>query len=117
MEDNQVKKLVNKCFAMKGMPKVTAFAQEFSDGCKLHTISLSLFPTSVLIYFSLDYRTVPGPFQYPVRRECQLPISQIDHSGRQGLELEQNQCHDLFQLSPVGVLLRNKHHEDARQGQ
>ena len=116
MEDNQVKQLVNKCFAMKGMPKVTAFAQEFSDGCKLHTISLSL-PNKCTHMFSLDYRTVPGPFQYPVRRKCQLPISQIDHSGRQGLELEQNQCHDLFQLSPVGVLLRYKHHEDARQGQ
>ena len=32
MQDAQVKKLVNKVFAMKGLPKVTNFAQEFSDG-------------------------------------------------------------------------------------
>ena len=38
MEDKEVKKLVNKIFAMKGMPKVTNFAQEFSDGCKLATL-------------------------------------------------------------------------------
>ena len=34
MEDTQVKNLVNKIFAMKNMPKVTNFAQEFSDGGK-----------------------------------------------------------------------------------
>ena len=34
MEDTQVKKLVNKIFAMKGMPKVTNFAAEFADGGK-----------------------------------------------------------------------------------
>ena len=34
MEDKEVKKLVNKIFGMKNMPKVTNFAQEFSDGCK-----------------------------------------------------------------------------------
>ena len=37
MEDTQVKNLVNKIFAMKNMPKVTNFAQEFSDGGK-HTL-------------------------------------------------------------------------------
>ena len=37
MEDTQVKKLVNKIFAMKGLPKVTNFAQEFSDGGKQFT--------------------------------------------------------------------------------
>ena len=52
MEDNQVKQLVNKCFAMKGMPKVTAFAQEFSDGCKLHTISLSLPNKCTYMFFT-----------------------------------------------------------------
>ena len=35
MEDKAVKSLVNKIFAMKGMPKVTNFAAEFSDGGKL----------------------------------------------------------------------------------
>ena len=35
MEDKAVKSLVNKIFAMKGMPKVTKFAAEFSDGGKL----------------------------------------------------------------------------------
>ena len=34
MEDTEVKKLVNKIFAMKGLPKVTNFAQEFSNGGK-----------------------------------------------------------------------------------
>ena len=34
MEDTEVKKLVNRIFAMKGMPKVTNFASEFSDGGK-----------------------------------------------------------------------------------
>ena len=36
MEDTQVKQLVNKIFAMKGLPKVTKFAEEFADGRKLH---------------------------------------------------------------------------------
>ena len=34
MEDKEVKQLVNKIFQMKGLPKVTNFAQEFSDGGK-----------------------------------------------------------------------------------
>ena len=34
MEDKEVKQLVNKIFHMKGLPKVTNFAQEFSDGGK-----------------------------------------------------------------------------------
>ena len=34
MEDTQVKSLVNKIYAKKGLPKVTNFAQEFSDGGK-----------------------------------------------------------------------------------
>ena len=34
MEDVEVKKLVNKILGMKGHPKVTNFAQEFSDGGK-----------------------------------------------------------------------------------
>ena len=33
-QDKQVKKLVNRIFAMKGLPKVTKFAAEFSDGSK-----------------------------------------------------------------------------------
>ena len=36
MDDAEVKKLVNKIFAMKGLPKVTKFAEEFSDGGKSH---------------------------------------------------------------------------------
>ena len=40
MEDTQVKKLVNKIFAMKGMPKVTNFAAEFADGGKYPRIQL-----------------------------------------------------------------------------
>ena len=34
MQDGQVKKLVNRIFGIKGMPKVTNFAAEFSDGGK-----------------------------------------------------------------------------------
>ena len=34
MQDGQVKKLVNRIFGIKGLPKVTNFAAEFSDGGK-----------------------------------------------------------------------------------
>ena len=34
MEDVEVKNLVNKIFAMKGLAKVTNFAKEFSTGGK-----------------------------------------------------------------------------------
>ena len=37
MEDAELKKLVNKIFAMKGLPKVTSFAKEFQSGGKFHT--------------------------------------------------------------------------------
>ena len=49
MEDKEVKKLVNKIFGMKNMPKVTNFAQEFSDGCKS---SKKKLVESIIIKFS-----------------------------------------------------------------
>ena len=33
-EDKECKRLVNRIFAKKGVPKVTNFAKEFSDGSK-----------------------------------------------------------------------------------
>ena len=37
-EDKEVKKLVNRIFKMKGLPKVINFAQEFADGSKYFLI-------------------------------------------------------------------------------
>ena len=40
MDDPEVKKLVNRIFAMKGLPKVTKFAEQFSDGGKITVLSI-----------------------------------------------------------------------------
>ena len=39
MDDPEVKKLVNRIFTMKGLPKVTKFAEQFSDGGKITALS------------------------------------------------------------------------------
>ena len=51
MEDKEVKQLVNKIFQMKGLPKVTNFAQEFSDGGKYKITIFSNFFLHVLELF------------------------------------------------------------------
>ena len=53
MDDAEVKKLVNKIFAMKGLPKVTKFAEEFSDGGK-----------SINHYHTIPYQTTPSLTHY-----------------------------------------------------
>ncbi len=47
MEDKEVKSLVNKIFAMKGLPKVTNFAQEFSDGELFQTMFNILYEENI----------------------------------------------------------------------
>mmetsp|Transcript_42403 Transcript_42403/g.55912 ORF Transcript_42403/g.55912 Transcript_42403/m.55912 type:complete len:145 (+) Transcript_42403:70-504(+) len=47
MEDTQVKSLVNKIFAMKSMPKVTNFAQEFSDGALFQALFNILYEENI----------------------------------------------------------------------
>ena len=70
MEDKEVKQLVNKIFQMKGLPKVTNFAQEFSDGGKYKITIFSNF-------FLACNRTIPNYVQHIVRREYQLQDSQV----------------------------------------
>ena len=52
MEDKAVKSLVNKIFTMKGMPKVTNFAAEFSDGGKYSTYCV-IFINICLLFTAL----------------------------------------------------------------
>ena len=47
MEDKEVKQLVNKIFHMKGLPKVTNFAQEFSDGALFQTLFNILYEENI----------------------------------------------------------------------
>ena len=47
MEDTQVKQLVNKIFTMKGMPKVTNFAEEFSNGELFQTLFNHLYEENI----------------------------------------------------------------------
>ena len=47
MEDKEVKQLVNKIFQMKGLPKVTNFAQEFSDGALFQTLFNILYEENI----------------------------------------------------------------------
>ena len=47
MEDKEVKQLVNKIFQMKGLPKVTNFAQEFSDGELFQTMFNILYEENI----------------------------------------------------------------------
>ena len=63
MEDKEVKQLVNKIFAMKGLPKVTNFAQEFSDGGKYQQHLRGN-------YFC--FSTLPNAVQHFVRGEHRL---------------------------------------------
>ena len=72
MEDTEVKKLVNKIFAMKGMPKVTNFAQEFSDGGKSTTQSANIGLTLVSVC-----RAIPIDVQHSLRGEHQLQDRQV----------------------------------------
>ena len=47
MEDKQVKSLVNKIFAQKGLPKVKNFATEFSSGALFQTLFNILYDENI----------------------------------------------------------------------
>ena len=97
MEDKAVKSLVNKIFAMKGMPKVTKFAAEFSDGGKLQKFI-------VLTRFYALISSFPSPIQHSIRGEHQLQVIDFDSRRRQNSKLEPDQCPNLLQLLAARVL-------------
>ena len=93
-DDKEVKKLVNRIFGMKGLPKVTNFAQEFSDGSKCSPPYFSL----------LSHSQVLAIVQHIVRREHWLPTCNDEHGRGPTAKLEPNQRCDLFQLSAARIL-------------
>ena len=116
MEDTEVKKLVNKIFAMKGLPKVTNFAQEFSNGGKYQS---ALDPISLRADFHVMwcYRALPSAIQHFVRGEHRLQTLHVCSAGGQIVELEPPQRQDLFQLPAAGVLFGEAYDAQSRPGQ
>ena len=111
MEDKEVKQLVNKIFQMKGLPKVTNFAQEFSDGGKYkqHLCANYLY----VVCFS----ALPNAVQHFVRGEHRLQTLHVCAAGGQIVELEPTQRQDLFQLPVAGVLFGEAYDAQSRPRQ
>ena len=72
MQDGQVKKLVNRIFGIKGLPKVTNFAAEFSDGGKSLKVAFSNF------LFGLELFQKLFNILYEEAIDCRLVKSKLE---------------------------------------